>query len=1688
MSLPSSASPSEITTPSTAHLSSSPPSLQFGLMFFASGQEVLERDKYRLVLESAKFADQHGFASVWLPERHFTQFGCLYPNPAVLHAALARETQRVGLRAGSVVLPLHHPIRVAEEWAMVDNLSGGRVGISFASGWNPSDFAFFPEKYAKRHQEMYEGIQTVQALWQGESIQVQAGDQQRVAVQIYPTPVQPKLPTWITAAGNPNTFVKAGEIGANLLTHLFDQDVTALAEKIALYRQARSHHGHDPEAGQVTVTLHTFLGKDLETVRQQVREPYCTFLKSNRHLLKGLGFSRGLPLKVEGLSAADLDDVAGVVFEKFFGDRRALLGTPESCLNLVQQLQQIGVNEIACLLDFGLDTELILQNLPYLNQLREAAATVSTDPSCASSHLSPNSRDGIQPSSDPTLQTSSQISSQISSQTFLQDSFQTVQQRCDQVLAGAEFYQYLSDRGVDLAQSFQGIEQLWRRDGEALGCIRQLETLDTNAAYIVHPAFLDACFQVLFATLPFQAEISQSRTHYLPVGFEQLHVHQPFGTQVWSHAVLRQAPRDAALYEGDVHILDANGTLLMQVTGLRLQRVAGTLASDRPSESRPAVAPDATHQSAIQDWFYHVEWQPTSSSVLPLPALASPQTIAAQLRQHGFASEQALGDYRQLLPQLEALSVDYIVSAFHQIGWQFHLQHCFSSAEFVQQCHIVKPHQRLVERLLQILQDVGILAEVGDRQWQVCQVPAVGHPLETWRSLHEQYPTHAAELDLLGRCGQALADVLLGHCDPLHVLFPNGSFALVEQLYQHSPAAKVMNQMVQQAIATALASLPSDRPLRILELGAGTGGTTASVLPHLPPQTDYRFTDVSPLFLAKAQQKFGDSPGVQYQILDIEQPQAALAQQFDLILAANVLHATADLNQTLNHVQQMLAPGGLMVLLEGMQPQRWLDLIFGLTEGWWKFRDSDLRPHHALLSQGQWRELLQERFAAVEVVTPTDDESLSQQGVILAMQASAVQADFQGDVQGDQSPVVEPGDWLVFADRLGVGQHLASALRTQGDRCTLVYAVESGTRFDHLDAGTVYIHPDQPDDFRRLFQTLAASGTQRYRGLIYLWGLEAGATDKTMESLEAASMRTVENPLHLLQALETSAIAPTTPLWLVTRGAQAVISGEAVAIAQSMLWGLGRVLAVEQPQRWGGLIDLDPASSLVQAATDLWQTIQAGSMAEPIALRRGQCYAARLVHQAIATPASPQIRWRSQHSYLITGGLGDLGLAIAHWMVEQGARHVILLSRRHLPPRDQWPAIAATAATDSIGTDAIGIDAIGIDSIGIDSIRRDADATAATIATEIAAIQALERQGAKVYVATADVSCLEQVQAALQAVQAQGCPAVRGVFHLAGVPQPLQPLAQIDRSTLTAVLKPKVLGGWVLHHLFAETPLDYFVLFSSWSSLLGTVGQRIGGYSMANTFLDALAHHRQSLGQPALSINWGDWAEIGMRHRSVQAGYRLLPDAWTLRPQQGLDALALLLPQQGQTAVLPVAWSQFFQLFPQASQSFLAAIAPSAPPLPTSGADPNHAASVAHAQALLQELETLPPKAKRQRLMAHVQTQAAAVMGIRPADSLDPQRGLFEMGMDSLMALELKTSLESSLGQPIPAVAAFEHPTVAALATYLAQEILGWDAAVPDLPSQAAEFADPEFADPLTSIAQLSDDDVDRLFAEKISR
>ncbi|MFY1828316.1 MupA/Atu3671 family FMN-dependent luciferase-like monooxygenase [Myxococcus fulvus] len=343
--------------------------LEFSLFYFASDERAHTKDKYRLLLEGARFADTHGFKAVWTPERHFHAFGGLYPNPSVVSAALAATTRNIRLRAGSIVLPLHSPIRVAEEWSIVDNLSGGRVDLSFASGWHPNDFVLAPERFADARSSFFEQISTVKKLWRGEAVSFRNGQGQDVPVQSLPRPVQSDVQVWVTAAGNPETFRAAGASGAHVLTHLLGQNLTELAKKVRIYREAWAAAGHGPGPGHVTLMLHTFMGEDVDDIRQKVNAPLRQYLKSSIGLLRSVIGPLPHGGELEALSEEDVDQLLAKAIDRYF-NQMGLFGNVESCLPLIDRLRELGVDEVACLIDFGMDVDATLAGLETLNALK----------------------------------------------------------------------------------------------------------------------------------------------------------------------------------------------------------------------------------------------------------------------------------------------------------------------------------------------------------------------------------------------------------------------------------------------------------------------------------------------------------------------------------------------------------------------------------------------------------------------------------------------------------------------------------------------------------------------------------------------------------------------------------------------------------------------------------------------------------------------------------------------------------------------------------------------------------------------------------------------------------------------------------------------------------------------------------------------------------------------------------------------------------------------------------------------------------------------------------------------------------------------------------------------------------------------------------------------------------------------
>ena len=355
--------------------------MEFSLFYFSGDGSTAQNDKYRLFIEGTKFADRQGFTAVWIPERHFDAFGGLYPNPSVLGAAIAMVTKQIQIRSGSVVMPLQHPLRVAEEWSVVDNLSQGRVSLSFAPGWQPNDFVLYPEKYAHKKEIMWRDIQTVQKLWQGEAIKLEGGKGKSILTQTFPRPLQRQLSIWITSLSD-ESFIEAGRIGANILTSPLYQSLEDIFRKILLYRQSLMQHGHDHQQGKVALMIHTFLGKSIDEVKQKVKDPFTNYLKTHFDLMAKTAGNSRFSVDPKTMTPQDLEDLLAYSFETYFNSK-VLMGTPETCQKMIDNFKQAGVDEVAALIDFGVKFDWVMESLNYLQELKNHYELVPTEKALA---------------------------------------------------------------------------------------------------------------------------------------------------------------------------------------------------------------------------------------------------------------------------------------------------------------------------------------------------------------------------------------------------------------------------------------------------------------------------------------------------------------------------------------------------------------------------------------------------------------------------------------------------------------------------------------------------------------------------------------------------------------------------------------------------------------------------------------------------------------------------------------------------------------------------------------------------------------------------------------------------------------------------------------------------------------------------------------------------------------------------------------------------------------------------------------------------------------------------------------------------------------------------------------------------------------------------------------------------------
>jgi len=585
-----------------------------------------------------------------------------------------------------------------------------------------------------------------------------------------------------------------------------------------------------------------------------------------------------------------------------------------------------------------------------------------------------------------------------------------------------------------------------------------------------------------------------------------------------------------------------------------------------------------------------------------------------------------------------------------------------------------------------------------------------------------------------------------------------------------------------------------------------------------------------------------------------------------------------------------------------------------------------------------------------------------------------------------------PGGWLIFADRGGVAERFAERLQGEGNACLLVF--EGGSPA-HEGAGATTVDPASPSDYVEVCRKMTEAGRLPWRGIVHFWSLDSPAGETLTEhELTAAQARGCESVFQVLKAHEVIASDAKRLLWLVTSGAQPAGDNRSpVAVAQAPIWGLGRVISLEHSELWGGLIDLGPEAAGVRAE-QVYQEVSRPQGEDQIAYRGNRRLVARLdrepppARRPVVADLSPDA------TFLITGGLGGIGLVLARWLADRGARHLVLTSRQGLPGRDGGHSVSPSGVS----------------------------------ARRIEAITELERRGVSVRVECADVADREQMTALFSRL-ADG-PPLRGVIHAAGItiPRLLKAMATDD---LRAVMRPKVQGGWLLHELTRDVELDFFVLFSSVASVWGSGG--LGNYAAANHFLDGLAHHRRVLGLPALCVNWGPWSEAGMMAPEELALLRHL-GVKPLATREVLEALGRLLQaDHGPEAIVAeVDWSLFRPVYEARRPR----------PLFT-GLEARPAAVGASSggeSRVLDQIRSRDVEGRREFLRGYLRREIARCLHADP-EELSDDEPMIDLGVDSLVVMEILSACERDLGLVLYPREFFTHPSVDSLACYLAQEI-----------------------------------------------
>jgi len=789
----------------------------------------------------------------------------------------------------------------------------------------------------------------------------------------------------------------------------------------------------------------------------------------------------------------------------------------------------------------------------------------------------------------------------------------------DTEISASEFYESYSCIGFQYGPTFRLLERLYVSEQDVISVVRVPENAENLfAEYHFHPTLLDCCLQTVSPIISRQKHDGR-HSYYLPAEIECFRCYTLDLPKTHLYCHVHLVEKGSNYFKFDCTIFDEDGEVIAELLGLREQAVRSTY-NDQFSTSTGSLYEERWQFSPL------CSWQRATDS-LPIPSQLNVWLQAESKRgeQEGALPAQ---HYREINLTQERLCEAYMIAALRQLGWDFRLGESFNLGLALQHLGIDPHYKQLLALWCMALADAGILQQT-ENSWVVARTPDSIDPESFLRDLLFAAPASHADLLLLTRCGRRLATILQGQVDPLAVISSNGDFGTLEHFYESGADTRDDNRLLQEALGHIITHLPTDGSIRVLEIGAGTGGTTAHLLPLLPAdRTTYVFSDVSEVAVQNAQQKYHKYPFVSYELLDIgldPQQQGFENHSFDIIIASHVLHLTRDMHETLHHIHTLLTFEGLFFLVEPTNAHNPLMLlVFGLLKDYWTFQDSALRPLQPLLSKEQWlRELSKAGFVNTTVLSHPQGADHQNTAVLLA----------QSPCFEQQSPLAIPSaigasgeNWIIFADDSGLAEQVQQMLASCAGHIILV---KKGTDYHRSASSGFALRPGCAEDMELMLQTLSAEDLIGHH-IVYLWGLDSTNDEITSASLDATLDIGCSGLIGIVQALIETQGEAFPHLWIITGGVHTLTTTELLpCIEQAPVYGLGRVIMNEHPELNCTLIDIGVAQeqegklghhpeeirSLVE---ELW--VQPG---ESEVMLRGTV---RFVNRVVRTPHVRQMR------------------------------------------------------------------------------------------------------------------------------------------------------------------------------------------------------------------------------------------------------------------------------------------------------------------------------------------------------------------------------------------------------------------------------------------------------------------------------